>query len=153
MNKINSLYFKIRNKFAYKTPVVYNFCEKRKLFLKYSLIGTINGTLGLLLLYLFHDVLNLNIVPSTSFSFLICFSISFIFQKYWAFRNKKKHSLSQLPFFGVNAFIGFLLNGFFMHLLVNVLSWWYLLSQIFINISIGIYNFFVFKYLIFKKNK
>lgn len=157
MNKINNFYFKLRNSFAFNFPAAYYFCEERKLFFKYAISGTINGSLGLLLLYLFHDILSIEIVVSTTFSFVICLIISFIFQKHWSFRDKdkkkKKVYILQLPFFGINALIALTVNGFLMHVFVNIFSWWYLLSQILINVLIGVYNFFVYKYLIFKKKK
>ena len=52
----------------------------------------------------------------------------------------------------LNAFIGLNLNGALMHLLVNEYNVWYLLAQVIVSVVIGTYNFFIYRFIIFKKN-
>lgn len=152
MNKINCLYFDFRNKFACHLPATYSFCEKRKVFFKFFIIGLINGALSLFLLYLFHDILKREVVFSTTASFILSFVFSFIFQKRWTFRDENKfNNVRQIPSYAVNVIITLNANGFLMYLLVNIFGWWYLFSQVLVNITISVYNFFVYKYVIFKK--
>lgn len=152
MNKINNFYFNFRNKFACCLPALYSFCEKRKMLVKFFVIGSINGILSLFLLYFFHDILGKEVVFSTTASFILSFIFSFIFQKNWTFRDAgHTNSMRQMSSYSINIFITLNVNGFLMYLLVNIFGWWYLFSQVLVNIAISIYNFFVYKYLIFKK--
>jgi len=38
-----------------------------------------------------------------------------------------------------------------MHLLVDKFEVWYLFSQIIVNVAIGIYNFFIYRFIVFRK--
>lgn len=51
----------------------------------------------------------------------------------------------------VNAFITLNINGFLMHLLVDQYEIWYLFSQIVVNVIIGTYNFFIYRFIVFRK--
>ena len=152
MEIISDYYFKIRNKFAFSLPVVYCFCDKRKYFLKFFIIGLINGAISLFLLFFLYDFLSLNLVFSTSTSFILSFLFSFIFQKYWTFRDSEnKHNFKQVVSYSANIFLGLNINAFLMHLFVNRFNFWYLFSQIAVNVIISVYNFIVYKYIIFRK--
>ncbi|MBN2854025.1 GtrA family protein [Patescibacteria group bacterium] len=152
MSLINNLYFKIRNKFSWHCPVFYFYCDKHKSFLKFFLAGCFAGILDIFLLFIFHGIFNVAIVLSTSLAFMISFFVSFFLQKRWTFRQfSHKHTGKQLPVYLANSFLGLNFNGILMHLLVIRFGFWYILSQMLVNLLIGFYNFFVYKYLIFRK--
>jgi len=152
MERINNLYFKIRNRFAFRLPAFYSFCDSRKSFLKFFLAGCFSGALDIFLLFIFHGIFKVEIVLSTSLAFMLAFLVSFFLQKRWTFRQfSHKHTGKQLPIYLANSFIGLNFNGLLMHLLVIRFGSWYILSQIIVNLLIGLYNFFVYKYLIFRK--
>lgn len=154
MEIIDNFYFKFRNKFACHCPVFYFFCEKRKSFLKFFCTGVFISILDIFFLFVFHDLLFLNIIYSTSLAFLLSFLLSFFLQKKWTFREfNQQKTRKQLSLYLLNAFLGLNLNGSLMHLLVRRFAWWYIFSQLFVNVIIGLYNFIVYKYLIFKKNE
>lgn len=148
---INSWYFSFRNAISHHFPRMYHILDKYKSVVKFLVSGTISGTSDLILLFLFHGRFGLEIILSTSISFILAFMISFSLQKLWTFRNNdKKNTGRQLVLYFVVALIALNINGFLMHLLVNRLHWNYLLSQLLVNFAIGLNNFIVYKLIIFK---
>lgn len=82
------------------------------------------------------------------------FLFSFSLQKFWTFRNLGFGRFAgQLALYMFNVFVGLNLNGFLMHLAVNRYDLWYLLSQVMVNVVLGVYNFFVYKFIIFRNEK
>ncbi len=152
MTLVNNSYFRFRNWFAYHCPRLYHLCERKKSAVKFFLAGCFAGTANLVFLALFYDLLNWPIVLSTSLAFIASFLVSFSMQKLWTFRNfSKKKTIGQFSLYILNAFITLNINGFLMHLLVNEYEVWYLFSQIIVNVSIGIYNFFIYSFIVFRK--
>jgi putative flippase GtrA len=153
MGLINNFYFKVRSRFSYSCPLIYNFCEKHKLFCKFIFAGCLSGGLDLLILFLLHGVFGLALVLSTSIAFIFSFLSSFTLQKVWTFRNFERDKVwRQLVIYFFDAFFGLNLNALLMHILVNRLGLWYILAQILVNLLIGLINFLVYHFIIFKKN-
>lgn len=151
MSVINSLYKKFRIWLQQVFPEIYQFCEKRKSVVKFFFAGSSAAAVDLIFLFLFHGVFKWGLVVSTSLAFILSFVVSFTLQKFWTFRNycQKKIPIQFVLYIG-NAFIGLNLNGFLMHALVNNLAVWYLLAQVVVNLMIGVYNFFVYKFIVFR---
>lgn len=146
------LYFKVRNHFASHFPKSYCLCDKYKTFVKSFFAGFLAGTVNLILLFIFYRILDLSIVLSTSVAFISSFVISFTLQKLWAFRNfSQKKAAGQFTLYIINAFIELNLNGFFMYILVNEHEIWYLFAQLLVNAVLGTYNFFIYRYIVFRK--
>lgn len=154
MPLISDWYNKFRNYFFRHYPRVYIFCDNRKFFIKFIFAGCLSGGVDLLLLFVFHSLLKLDIVLSTSLAFILAFLISFSLQKFWTFRNYRPgQTFQQLSLYLINALIGLFLNAFFMHLLVNTYNVWYLLAQIIVNLVIAVWNFVIYKFVVFKADK
>lgn len=154
MSKLSLLYFKFRNDFANYFPKSYYLCDKYKTLVKSFFAGFLAGTVNLILLFVFYKLFSWPIVLSTSAAFILSFLISFTLQKLWAFRNfNQGKTASQFTLYIINAFIGLNMNGFLMYVLVHEHQIWYLWSQLMVNAVIGTYNFFVYRYLIFRKEK
>lgn len=152
MKLVNDYYFKIRNKFAYYYPAFYYLCDEKKSFVKFALVGSVNGVFSIFLLFLFYDIFAFNLVFATSSSFILSFLLSFFLQKNWTFRDDRpKNSFRQGLIYSFNILIGLNMNAFLMHLFVFNFGLWYLFSQIVVNLIISIYNFLVYRYIIFKK--
>ena len=152
MKLINDYYFEVRNNFALCLPSIYCFCDQRKSFLKFSIVGLTNGAFSIFLLFLFYDILSCTLVFATSSSFILSFVLSFILQKHWTFRDvNHKNNIHQVPIYLFNVFLGLNFNGFLMHLFVFRFDLWHIFSQMIVNLIISIYNFVVYKYIIFKK--
>ncbi|MCX6797928.1 MAG: GtrA family protein, partial [Candidatus Falkowbacteria bacterium] len=114
--------------------------------------GCFSGGTDLVALFVLHGLFKLELVFSTSVAFVLSFLISFTLQKFWTFRNNNQARLAhQLGLYILTAFIGLNINGASMHVLVNSLGVWYLLAQLIVNLFLGIINFVVYKFIIFKK--
>jgi len=151
MSYLNNLYFRFRNFFSNRFPQIYFLCNKRKSVIKFFIVGSSAGATDLFFLFLFYGYLKWEIVFSTSLAFILSFLVSFTLQKLWTFRNyNHKQTWTQLALYLLNAFVGLSVNGFLMHALVNKFNIWYLLAQIIVNVFIGVYNFIIFKFIIFK---
>jgi putative flippase GtrA len=119
--------------------------------IKFFFAGSTAAVIDLLFLFLFHGILKWGLVLSTSLAFILSFAVSFTLQKFWTFRNySQKRIPVQFVLYIGNAFIGLNINGFLMHVFVNKLNIWYLLAQILVNLIIGVYNFFVYKFIVFR---
>lgn len=154
MPQINQLYFKFRNYFACKCPKFYCLCDRRKSVVKFFIAGCFASTTDLVFLFIFHSLFNWPIVLSTSLAFVLSFVVSFTMQKLWTFRNfNHDKTAGQFILYIVNAFITLNLNGMMMHTLVTDHNVWYILAQIIVNVVIGIYNFFIYRWIVFKNDK
>jgi len=152
MLSINNLYSQFGNFLHTKHPKVFVFCEHHKAIVKFFVSGSSAAVVDLLALFIFHGLFHWDIVLSTSLAFLFSFMVSFSLQKLWTFRNYSNKRLPhQLVLYIGAAFISLNLNALGMHLLVNSWNIWYLLSQIIVNIFLGIINFFTYKYIVFRK--
>lgn len=150
MPTFSVLYNDFRRAFAVRTPRLYQYCERRKSLIKYLISGTLAGGTDLLLLFVFHGLVRMEIVLSTSLAFILSFLVSFSLQKLWTFRNHSGRTVHQLSLYLLNALLGLYLNGYFMHILVNGYAIWYLLAQIIVNLVISVWNFVVYKFVIFR---
>jgi putative flippase GtrA len=147
-----NLYRKVRLNFQSTLPAVYDFCSRHKSVVKFTIAGGLASVVDLILLYFFHDPLGLDIVVAATLAFILSFLISFSLQKFWTFRDYGRgRTAGQFLLYFVNAVIGLNLNGFLMHLLVNRYGVWYLLAQVIVIGAIGLGNFLVYKFIIFKK--
>ena len=153
MPLINSLYKKFRIWFNQSWPRIYTICNRRKSVVKFFFAGASAAAVDLLFLFLFYGILKWNLVLSTSLAFILSFAVSFTLQKFWTFRNNCQKKIPiQFVLYITNAVIGLNINGFLMHTLVYDFGLWYLLSQVIVNIGIGVYNFFVYKFIVFRNN-
>ena len=122
-------------------------------FLKFSISGSMAGSIDLIFLFLFHGVFHFGVVISTSAAFLLSFLFSFYLQRVWTFEKKENKKVPrQLVLYMLNAFLSLNINGFGMHLLANVFNVWYLLSQIIVNSVLGVLNFYIYKFIIFRSD-
>jgi putative flippase GtrA len=151
---INNLYKRFRIFLNKRYPQLFNFCERRKAIVKFFIAGAFAGTVDLIALFIFHDVFGWDILFSTSAAFILAFAVSLSLQKIWTFRNYSHKKLPrQLILYFTGAFISLNLNTLGMHWLVNNLEVWYLLSQLIVNLCLGIMNFFNYKFIVFKVYK
>lgn len=151
MPLLNNLYFKFRRLLADRLPKFYFFCETKKSIIKFFLAGCFVSLNDLFFLFIFHGLFKIGIVISTSLAFILSFTVSFTLHKFWAFRNYNQgNAIGQIILYFLNAFLVLSVNGFLMHYFVNEIYIWYILSQIIVNLIIGIYNFIIYKFIIFK---
>jgi putative flippase GtrA len=154
MPVINRLYLRFYTFFSGRYPRLFFFCNQRKAVIKFFVAGAFAGATDLLALFIFHGLLHWQIVLATSSAFLLSFMVSFSLQKLWTFRNYSQKRLPrQLILYFSIAFLSMNLNGFGMHQLVNNIGVWYLLSQLIVNLFLGVINFFSYKFIVFCKHR
>lgn len=154
MKKIRSIYYIFRNKFVSKHPHLYSYCDRHKSVIKFMFAGVTAASFNLLFLSIFYKLFHWDLIISTSLAFILSFIISFNLQKFWTFRSKDRNGVPmQLTLYLLNALLALSLNGHLMHLLVNIWGLWYLIAQIVVNGLVGFYNYFLYKFIIFKPKK
>ncbi len=152
MPVVNKLYLRFKNFFLSNYPKIFGACEKRKSVIKFFFAGSSAAAVDLLFLFLFYGLFQWNLVLATSLAFILSFVVSFTLQKFWTFRNYSQKKMPiQFVLYISNAFIGLNLNGLLMHIMVIKFGVWYLFAQIGVNIAIGVYNFFIYKFIVFRK--
>lgn len=134
-----------------KNPGFFQFCSKRRPLFKFSLVGIFTSILDLVGLFFFHKLLHLPIVSATTLAFIFSFLLTFRFHKHWTFQGVRTKS-SQYTLYIANIFACLNFNALLMHFLVNKLGIWYLVSQLAVNLTIGLYNFLIYRFVIFKPN-
>ena len=87
---------------------------------------------------------------AASISFIAASAVSFMMQKFFTFNDYTRHKINQQTslYLGVQIFnLGF--NTLLMYVGVGLLHIQYLIAQILISGSMAVYNFFVYKHLVF----
>ena len=152
MRLIDSFYLRIKHFAWIHTPRLMRFLHQHRSIAKFYLSGCVSGGLDLILLFIFYDLLHFGIVEATSFSFVLCFAVSFFLQRTWTFRDRSnKRVVRQMMMYFAVGFMNLNLNGFFMHILVNRLEVWYIFSQLVVNLLLGGGNYLCSKFIIFRK--
>lgn len=133
-------------------PGLMRFFHRHRSIAKFYLSGCVSGGLDLILLFIFYDIVHLEIVQATTISFILCFAISFFLQKTWTFRNRSnRRVVRQMAMYFAIGFLNLNLNGFLMHLLVNRFEVWYILAQLGVNLLLGGGNYLFSRFIIFRK--
>lgn len=154
MRYIRQVYYRFRLFFSSNYPKGYGLCERHKAIIKYGFSGCLAAAVGLVFLYIFHDLFGWGIVVSTTAAFLVSFLVSFSLQKYWTFRDKSQDRIAgQLITYLVNGLIGLQVNAYSMHVLVEIYGIWYLGAQVLVNLIIAVQNFLVYKFIVFNKKR
>lgn len=123
-----------------------------KRLVKYVIAGGTAAATDLFLLFLLHDVWEINVIISATLAFVAAFFVSFFLQKFWTFRDNSRDKIKQQMgvYFTVGA-INTVINAWAMDLLVNSWHVWYLLAQVLVAGSIALYSFAIYKFLIFER--
>lgn len=152
MSLINKFYLKFHLSFQRYFPKTFIYLDTRKSVIKFIIAGCFAGGTDLVSLFIFHGVFKMEIVLSTSLAFLLSFVVSFTLQKFWTFRNNNPARLvRQIFLYILTALVGLNLNAVGMHFLVNRFEIWYLLAQLIVNLFLGVINFIIYKFIIFRK--
>lgn len=125
----------------------------RKLTLvKYVIVGLIATGTNLGVLFLFTDILGVWYIYSSVISFIVAVIISFTLQKFWTFNDTGVEKVKQqFVLFVLTALIGLCLNSVLMYIFVEYIGLWYILTQLIVAVFIAIFNFFMYKFFVFKK--
>lgn len=118
-------------------------------FGKYLVTGGISAGTEFSLLILLTEYFKLWYITSNSIAYSSGFVISFLMNKYWSF-NSRENFGRQLAMYGVLFFINLGLSTALMYLLTSVLGILYIISKIFVMGLIVLWNFLLYKKVIYK---
>lgn len=153
MPLLNNFYLKFGIVIKRFFPKLYCRLFEKSSFAKFFICGFIASAVDLVLLFLFHGLFHWNVVFSTSLAFILSFAVSFYLQRSWTFEhNEGKKAPKELVLYMLNAFLSLNINGFAMHALTAGLHIWYLLAQVIVNTSLGVLNFYISKFIIFRND-
>ena len=102
------------------------------------------------LLFLLVHVFGIYYLSSSIIAFTVAIFVSFTLQKFFTFNDRNRSKIRQQAtfYFGFQIFnLG--VNTLFMYIEVDLLHIQYLVAQMLIVIVMTIYNFFVYKHLVF----
>lgn len=151
---INKVYNNFRFNLQEKWPSIFKLLNGNKKICKFLIAGGLSTSAHLITLFLLHEFLAINLVLASSLAFCLAFLVSFSLQKYWTFRNySRKKLIKQLFIYLIIAIISLNINAFGIYYLVNELHIWYLLAQVFVSLTVSVFNFFSYKLLVFKIEK
>jgi len=121
-------------------------------FIKFCLVGTLNAIVDYSVYLILSRVFSVYFLYANIAAILVAMIFSFIFNKYWTFRNHDKKIHTQTAKFVIVNLIYFLLNNSIVFALVNYLEMYDLLAKV-VAIFIGTFwNFFANRYWTFKKS-
>lgn len=117
-------------------------------FIKYSLVGSVSTLIYFLSVFIFVELFGNDPLMSSAISFIIMTIFSFILNKKFTFNSDFSYE-KLLRFFIVSA-VGFTLNFLIMFLIVNALSYHYIIGEIATTLIIPLINFALNHYWTFK---
>jgi len=125
---------------------------RKKQIMKYLISGGTTAVVGLSSLYILTEFFGLWYLLSAVIAFILSFFTSFFLQKLWTFNDRSSHSTrwKMLQYLSI-ALVNIVLNTFLLYLFVEKLGLWYMLAQATIDIILATGSFFVYKFIIFKK--
>jgi len=127
---------------------------KYRTAIKFVISGSTSAGVDLLSLFILHGLLKMHVVIAASISFVLAFAVSFIFHKFWTFRNedRKKAHLQAIVYFSV-ATVNLALNAQFIYFLVKKVGIFYLYAQMLSGATLSIITFLTLKLVVFKNDK
>jgi len=122
-----------------------------KKIIKFVVSGSLATGVDLILLYLFFDIWHWSLLVSSSIAFAIAIIVSFVLQKMWTFKYYCNINLfRQLGTYSMVGIFGLVVNAIFVNFMVTNLSLWHILAQLISVSIIGVINFFIYQFVIFK---
>jgi len=131
-----------------------NLLHKYKTYIKFGISGTTATITDLFLLYIFHGILGIGLILSSSIAFVAAFLVSFYLQKFWTFRNPSTEKIPrQLSIYLFVGTTNLVLNALIVHTAVREFHIYYLLAQLVSTILLSIWSFLMNKFVIFEKEQ
>lgn len=121
---------------------------------RFGIAGGISTFTNLALLFIFTDLFGFWYVGSAVVAYSIAIGVSFTLQKFWAFaHNDVTHVRTEVLWYLANNLLGIIFDAVGLYILVEYLGVWYLTSQFALLALIATWNFFVYRFFIFKIKK
>jgi putative flippase GtrA len=120
-------------------------------FITFSFIGALTAVLHLLFVFFCTDVLGLNYLASSMFSYACAIVFNFCMQRKFLFHDASPDTRSsQFTRFIVVSGACFVLNSVFMYTLVSVFSVWYILAQAVTIMTLTLLTFITYRTYVFR---
>ncbi len=120
--------------------------------IRFSLVGFINTTIGLMAIYFAIEVLNATPYIANAIGYVIGFIVSFILNNLWTFRNTNP-LLEVLPRYMITLIISYILNLLVLTIAIKNLNTDPFISQLFGVSAYTLTMFLSCKYYVFKRLK
>jgi len=117
---------------------------------RFSAVGATSAIIDFGVLYLLTDIVGFHYLLSATISFILAAGYNFSLNRAWTFKSNGSRR-RQLPIFISVALIGILINNGIMYLTVEHFGFHYLLAKVFSTAIVTVWNFFINKYITFKK--
>lgn len=83
---------------------------------------------------------------SAAIGSVLTYTISFLFQKYWTFKNKENKKIPKQIFFYLSMSVGLLCaNSIFLYILVEYINLEYLIAQVIITVILSVVSYLITK--------
>jgi predicted glycoside hydrolase/deacetylase ChbG (UPF0249 family)/putative flippase GtrA len=120
--------------------------------IRFVIAGVISTGSNLLLLFLFTDILGLWYIASAITSYLLAIAISFTLQKFWAFAHHSvAHVREEVFWYILNNVFGLVFDAVGLFVLVEYFGMWYMFAQFILLALIATWNFFIYRFVIFRR--
>ncbi|MDP3725664.1 MAG: glycosyltransferase [bacterium] len=119
---------------------------------RFIISGSIAALVYFTLLYIFTDIIGLWYLFSSVVTYILSFSVSFVLQKFWTFRDVRMEMrivIRQLVLQFIIAIGMLLLHTAALFVLVDVIGLWYLFAATISAFVLGILSFFIYRIFIF----
>lgn len=115
---------------------------------RFSVVGAFSVFTYYALLYGLTEFVGLWYILSAFAAFIGYYIENFLFQKFWAFRNKDRRYIKrQLVQFTLMAIGNWVLNTSLLYVLVEYAHMWYMLAQGILTIVVSIIAYFALRYI------
>ncbi len=117
----------------------------RREAVRYLLVGSLGTAAHLLVLTVCVEYLQMGVVHASIAGFLAALSVSYVLNHYWTFASARAPFGSLWRYFLVSVF-GLLLNTSMVYMMVELLHWWYLTSQLAVIFVVPTISFILNRY-------
>jgi len=121
--------------------------------IKFGIVGIIAAIVDVGLLMVFKELLSIDVLISSAFSFSVSVIVNYILSMSFVFNGKKQGKVREFIIFLLLSIGGLGINQFIMWLGVNILSFYYLSVKMFAMIFVPVYNFITRKLFLENKEK
>ena len=120
-------------------------------FIKFCIIGTLNTVIDYSVYLLLNRVFDIYFLYANIMAIAVAMTSSFVFNKYWTFRNHEKKIKSQSLKFVIVNIVYFFLNNSIVFVLASYLAFYDIFAKIIATIVCLFWNFFANRYWTFRK--
>ena len=111
-------------------------------FLRYIVSGGLATIVHYAILIYLVEMVNVNPTISTTIGFLAAVAVNYPLQYYWTFSSKTRHDLAFLRY-TIVTLMTMLVNITIFWVLVEVLHYWYFMSQVVATFFVIVINYFI----------